>query len=124
MKTNLTPSVLGFTLILFAISACSPATKPVETVQVQTRPVANVAPIVPSVDPLRLRKFEWVVVTEQNFEGMLMMLRDAGEEPVLYALTPTGYVNLMSNQADVLRVLRQQKEVIAVYRKSYFDDCC
>jgi len=119
MKTNLTPSVLGFTLICLAISACSPATKPVETVQVQTRPVAVAPPIVPSVDELNLRKYEWLVVTEQNFEGIMILLRDAGEDMVLYALTPTGYVNLTANQADVLKVLRQQKEVIAVYKNSY-----
>lgn len=121
MKLNLIQNVLGFTLILFAISACAPATPRVETVQIQTRPVSGFPPIVPTVDDLRLRQYEWIVVTEQNFEGVLMMLRDAGEDPVLYALTPNGYVNMMSNQADIMRVMRQQKEVIAVYKRSYED---
>ncbi len=121
MKLNLTQSVLGFTLILLTISSCGPTTPPVETVQIQTRSVSNFPPIVPTVDDLRLREYQWIVVTEQNFEGVLMMLRDAGEDPVLYALTPTGYVNAMSNQADILKVMRQQKEVIAVYKRSYLD---
>ena len=119
MKTNLTPSVLGFTLILFAISACSTPEPAREPLTIQTRPVTYFPPIVPTVDDLRLREYEWIVVTEQNFEGILMMLRDAGEDPVLYALTPAGYVSLMSNQADILRYMRQQKEVIAVYKNSY-----
>lgn len=121
MKTNLTPSVLGFTLILFAISACSPTPTTPAPIVVQTKPIARSAPIVLSVDELNLRKYEWIVVTEQNYQGILMMLRDAGEDPVLYALTPTGYVNLTMNQADILKVMRQQKEVIAVYKRSYED---
>ncbi len=119
MKMNSIQNVLGFTLILFAISACAPARPPVETVQIQTVPVDRFPPIVPTVDDLRLRQYEWIVVTEQNYQGVLMMLKDAGEDPILYALSPTGYVNLMSNQADIMRVMRQQQEVIVVYKQSY-----
>ena len=121
MMKNLIQSVLGFTLILFAISACTPTRPPVETVRIQTQPVTNFPPIVPTVDDLRLRQYEWIVVTEQNFEGVLMMLRDAGEDPVLYALTPSGYVSMMANQADIMKVMRQQNEVIMVYENSYLD---
>lgn len=121
MKTNLIQNVLGSIVILFAISACGSSATPVETVQIQTRPVSGFPPIVPTVDDLRLRQYQWIVVTEQNFEGVLMMLRDAGEDPVLYALTPNGYVNMLSNQADIMKVMRQQREVIAVYKRSYED---
>jgi hypothetical protein len=106
---------------LFAISACGTETPKIETVQIQTRPVSGFPPLVPTVDDLRLRQYEWIVVTEQNFEGVLMMLRDAGEDPVLYALTPNGYVSMMANQVDIMKVMRQQKEVIAVYKRSYED---
>jgi hypothetical protein len=76
-------------------------------------------PIVPSVDDLRLRKHQWVVVTEQNYQGVLMMLKDSGQDPVLYALSQDGYISLTMNQSDVMKVIRQQQEVIAVYRNSY-----
>ena len=73
---------------------------------------------------IRIPQLKIYVVTEQNYQGVLMRLRDAGQEPVMYALSASGYANLMMNQNDVMKMIRQQQEVIAVYRKSYFDGCC
>jgi hypothetical protein len=100
------------------ISGCSEAPK-TEAVTIQTRPTEFFPPIVPSVDDLRLRQYQWVVVTEQNYAGVLMMLKDSGQDPVLYALSPDGYTSMMMNQSDVMKIVRQQQEVIAVYRNSY-----
>lgn len=116
---NLIQSVLGCILISLAVSGCATTSPEPEVVTVQTRPVDFFPPIVPKVDDLQLRDVEWIVVTEQNFQGVLMRLRDAGQEPVLYALSSDGYVALVSNQADIMKLIRQQREVIAVYRDSY-----
>ena len=123
MQASSIPSVLGSILIALTISGCAKVPQ-TEIIEVKTTPVKSAAPIVPRVDDLKLRDLEWIVVTEQNYQGVLMRLRDAGEEPVMYALSSNGYANLMMNQNDVMRMIRQQQEVIAVYRKSYFDSCC
>ena len=123
MQASSILSVLGSILIGLTISGC--ATVPqTETIEIKTTPIKQSAPIVPRIDDLELRGLEWIVVTEQNYQGVLMRLRDAGEEPVMYALSSNGYANLMMNQNDVMKMIRQQQEVIAVYRKSYFDGCC
>ena len=123
MQTSSILNVLGSILIALTISGCATAPQ-TEIVEIKTTPIKQSAPIVPRVDDLELRDLEWIVVTEQNYQGVLMRLRDAGQEPVMYALSANGYANLMMNQNDVMRMIRQQQEVIAVYRKSYFDDCC
>lgn len=106
------------------LSACAvPVTPPTE-IQVVTRPVARPAPIVPKIQPLNMREVEWIVVTEQNYAGVLMMLRDSGQEPVLFAVTGAGYQNIAMNQSDVLSTIRQYKRVVALYERSYFDQCC
>ncbi len=115
---NLIRNVLGFTLSCLLINGCT-STPKTEVVTVQTRPVEFFPPIVPTVDDLRLRQYQWIVVTEQNYQGVLMMLKDSGQDPVLYALSADGYTSMMMNQADVMKVIRQQQEVIAVYRNSY-----
>jgi hypothetical protein len=118
MKPNLIQSVLGCILISLAVSGCA-SDKPAEVITIQSKPVDYFPPIVPTVDDLRLTDVEWIVVTEQNFQGVLMRLRDSGQDPVLYALTANGYVGLMGNQADIMKMVRQQQAVIAVYRDSY-----
>lgn len=123
MQASSILNVLGSILIALTISACAKVPQ-TEIIEVKTTPVKSAAPIVPRVDDLKLRGLEWIVVNEQNYQGVLMRLRDAGEEPVMYALSSNGYANLMMNQNDVMKMIRQQQEVIAVYRKSYFDSCC
>lgn len=105
-------------LPLVFLAACSTPeqTKPVE---IKTVPTKIAEPIVPAVDTITSRDVEWIVVTEQNFQSVLARLRDSGSELTLFAVTPEGFQNLILNQADALKILRQQKEIIAIYKKSY-----
>lgn len=106
---NLTICVLGF----ITVSACSsPKVTPVE---ITTTPLSYSKPIVPRVDEISLRETTWIVVTEANYASVFARLRDEGREPILYALTSDGYVASVYNQADILKLIRQQKRVIAAY---------
>ena len=120
MQKNSILFALSFSLLL---SACA-TPDPVSRVEVRTVPVARPAPIVPNIDPLELRETEWIVVTEQNIEGVMLMLRDSGQEPVLFALTAEGYQNIELNQSDIFSTIRQYQSVIAIYERSYFEQCC
>ena len=115
---SLIQNALGCILSFALISGCS-NTNPTEIVKIQTVPIEPLPPIVPKIDDLRMRDMEWIVITESNYEGVLMRLRDMGQEPVLYALTPKGYSNMIMNQADIMKIIRQQKEVILIYKRSY-----
>jgi hypothetical protein len=123
MGKNLTLCVLGF-LTTLSVSACTsnvPKSNPV----IDSVPIKYQRPIVPSVDELALRDTPWIVVTEANYQSVLARLRDEGKEPVLYALTSEGYVNQLYNKSDIIKVIRQQQRVIAVYENwQYWDHCC
>lgn len=124
MQMSSTLLALGCLMSFVLVSGCDEPEPPVREVQIVTQPVARPAPIVPKVQPLELRDVDWIVVTEQNYEGVLMMLRDAGQEPVLFAVTTEGYQNIVLNQGDVLSTIRQYQKVVALYERSYFDEPC
>lgn len=109
MLKNLILCVLGFT----TLSACN--NRQTEQLQVTTTPLSYSKPIIPKVDDLSLREVTWIVVTEQNYSSVFARLRDEGREPILYALTSDGYVAYTYNQADIIKLVRQQKRVIAAY---------
>jgi len=110
--------VLGFLLV----SACGAPTTTTTPIEVVTTPLSYAKPIVPKVDEISLREITWIVVTEANYSSVFARLRDEGREPILYALTSDGYVNLVGNQVDILKLLRQQKRVIATYENwQYWD---
>ena len=69
----------------------------------------------PRVDEISLRETTWIVINESNYASVFARLRDEGREPILYALTSEGYVGLVSNQADILKLIRQQKRIIGTY---------
>lgn len=117
MQTNLILSVL-FCGIL-SLSACGETTKIKEVPVVETRTVEvpRPAPIVPSVDQLRLRKIEWIVITPENVDEVFAELDS--DSVALFALTADGYEALSLNISDIRSILQQQKRVIAVYRDSF-----
>lgn len=105
--------------LILLLAACSPKMEPTKPITITSEPIAKAEPIVPAVDELNMRDIEWIVITEQNFPSVLARLRDSGSELTLLAVTPAGFQNLILNQSDTLKILRQQKEIIAVYKKSY-----
>jgi hypothetical protein len=106
---NLTICVLGLSLL----SACSQPEQ--STLEVVTTPIAYSRPIVPKVNELELKQLNWIIITEGTFQNTIDTLRAQGREPVLYALTSTGYVNFIYNQTDIIKLIRQQKRIIAAY---------
>lgn len=107
MKKRLIASVLG----LLAVSACAPAITPVSTVSVQP-----LKPIVPSVDQLELAHISWVVITPDNYTQVVTQLRSEDKNVTLYAITSEGYADYVSNNVDIMKLIRQQQQIIAVYK--------
>ena len=116
---NSIPNVLGSILVALIISGCATQTPPDNSVEVKTVQIKPLAPIVPKVNELKLRKLDWIVITEENYQSALTDLRKEGEEPVIYGLSSEGYTDLMMNQNDVMGMIRQQQEIIGTYRRSY-----
>ena len=86
MANRLTLSVLGC-LILFGISACS---KPVQQIQVSTKPIDKPELTLPYADPIQTRDVEWIIVTADNYEKVFADLKRNGQDVVLFSNVPVG----------------------------------
>lgn len=108
--------ILLMTFIFLA--ACSrPEVEYVAPVEVKTVEVQKPAPVVPSVDPLRLKDVQWIVITPENAEEQFSKIKNG--EAVFFALTAKGYENLSLNISDIRAMIEQQQRVIAIYQRQF-----
>jgi len=86
-------------------------------VDVKATPVERtiIHPNVP--DQLSMRRVEWTVFNREKLEKLLADYPD--QEIVLFALSAKGYENLSLNMAEVIRYLKEQKNVIIYYRGAF-----
>jgi hypothetical protein len=109
-------AALAFVLILASCS--SPAEiEHVRPVEVRTIEVPRPAPIVPSVDQLRLRSVNWIIITPDNVEESFARIQSG--ELVLFAVTAEGYENIALNLSDVRAMIEQQQRIIAIYQRQF-----
>ena len=87
--------------------------------KVDTTPVETPNLVVPSVDEFTARNVKWIVVTPENVNNVFKDLEDSNTDVVLFALTDEGYANLTLNVADTIKLLQQQKAIIAAYKQYY-----
>ena len=85
-----------------------PPAKIVTEIQTVTPPKPTVA----QPDQLRLREFEFIVVTPDNVEEVFANLKG---DQVLFALTTKDYENIALNLSDIRAYIQQQKQVILLY---------
>ena len=105
-------------LFVITLAACSsPKFEEVRPVEVRTIEVQRPAPIVPTVDQLRLRSVEWIIITPENADEKFAQIQNG--EAVLFALTADGYENIALNLSDIRAMLEQQKRVIAIYESQF-----
>lgn len=96
------------------LSGC--ATKPID---VNTKPIDRPAINLPPPAAVQLDKFEWVVITDKNIDGVIAKIKKSDGEVVLFALTPEGYQALSLNNEKMKTYLKQLKDQLDAYRKYY-----
>jgi hypothetical protein len=121
VKKRSIPSALGYGLAtltsLFLLSACgAPAIEPVAPIEVRTIETPRPAPIVPTVDQLKLKDVKWIIITPENMNNVFASLSG---EAVLFAVTTSGYEAIALNLSDVRAMIQQQQQIIAIYQDSY-----
>ena len=107
---------LLFVLILAACSAPAEIER-VRPVEVRTVEVPRPAPIVPSVDQLRLRPVNWIIITPDNVEESFARIQSG--ELVLFAITAEGYENIALNLSDIRAMIEQQQRIIVIYQRQF-----
>ncbi len=110
-------NVLGFTIVLLTVSACS--TPQPQQITVSAKPIDKPELVLPKVDRVQTRKVEWVIITSENFEEQIKKLTDKGKPIVFFAVTDEGYEALALNLSDLRAFIQQQQAIIAAYEGYY-----
>jgi hypothetical protein len=102
-------------LTVVFLSGCSLFnTKPIE---VTSKPIERAPLTLPSVDQYQARNVEWLVVTPDNYQRVISELKKGSV--ALFAITPEGYENMALNASDLMKLIKQQKAVIAGFTSYY-----
>ena len=113
MKT-LIVAILGLALL----AGCSSTPRQIE---ISAKPIEKPKLVLPPADELRLKDLTWVVINEENAQEVWDKLKKDRKDPVLIGLTDDGYEILAMNISDIMKLLQQQKAIIAAY-KAYYEE--
>jgi len=101
---------------LALLAGCS--TQP-QRIEISAKPIDKPQLVLPPVEPLRLKDVEWVIITEENAQEVFAQLLKDKKDPILIGLTDDGYEVLSLNMSDIMRLIAQQKQIIAAYQNYY-----
>lgn len=118
MPQNLIQNVLGCLIVLVFLSSCT-STKPVEILEVNSKPVNRPSLILPKADEVRMRDVEWIIITPGNQEAVFNELKESNKPLSLFSLTGNDYEDISRNINDIRRYIEQQEAIISAYRNYY-----
>lgn len=98
------------------LTSCSTAP---QVVTYKSKPIDKPDLILPETSVLELREVDFVIVTEDNIASIIQDMKDDGKNVALFALTDEGYENISLNNGDLLKLLSEQKAIIAAYEAYY-----
>ena len=105
-------AVLGLALL----AGCSAQPQRIE---ISAKPIDKPQLVLPPIEQLRLKDVEWVIITEENAQEVFAQLLKDKKDPMLIGLTDEGYEVLSLNMSDIMRLIAQQKQIIAAYQNYY-----
>lgn len=116
MPNLLKTSILS-ALLCLSLSACGSTPKVEPPIIVKTIAISPPAPIVPSVDQLKMRPLVWSVLTPSNSASRFSTMKPG--ETSFFALDSEGYKSLALNLNDIRSLVRQQQVIIDLYKHSF-----
>jgi len=112
----LTISLLATSLAGCASFSFGPKVKPIEVV---AKPMDRTPLDIPLPEPLRIKPFEWVLVTPGNAEEVFSKLEQRGDDLVVIGLTDDGYQQLAITIAELRNLINLQRNIILKYQEYY-----
>ena len=109
---------ITLTAVALSLAACQ-TTQPPATAIVQ---VEKPAIMVPAVDNIKIQDTEWYVVkktTSPDQAGSAEKAFRESNSDSLLAVTPDGYEALATNQANLVKIIRQYQAQVAAYKDYY-----
>lgn len=106
--------------IAVAVSLAGCATT--QTTKISTAPIVTKPKLrVKDPAPVKLKKADWIVITPRNVESVFAKAKASGKKVVFFAVTEDGLRAVRGNEAQLLRLVGQQKSVIVALKK-YYDE--
>lgn len=102
-------------VISFFLASCSS----IKELQILTVDEPRPTLVVPSVDQLDMDNIKWVIVTPENVQEVFQDLKDKNIRLALFSLTSDGYQSISINNANIIKLIKQQKSIIAAYEQYY-----
>lgn len=93
--------------------------KPVEPIQVVNKPIERTPLAIDNPPPLRLRPFDWIVITPENWEEVFKQMQTKEQNLVLFGLTSDGYQSLAVSIAEIRNLINTQRIIIQKYKDYY-----
>ena len=114
-------TILSLLLLCPLLSNCALWRKPEKEIIVQTVEVEKKIPIQSRPKPIDMNGVKFYVVTEENFEQFKEKFSKENSDYVFYATSVHDYENLALNMAEIVRYIKQQKQIIIYYEKAVTD---
>ena len=102
-----------------AIALLAGCTAKPRMLEISAKPIEKPKLVLPPAEELRLKDLEWVVINEENAQEVWDRLKADKKDPVLIGLTDDGYEILAMNMSDIMKLLQQQRAIIAAYQNYY-----
>jgi len=104
---------------IIAVALLAGCTAKPKMIEISAKPIEKPKLVLPPAEELRLKDLEWVVINEENAQEVWDKLKADKKDPVLIGLTDDGYEILAMNMSDIMKLLQQQKAIIAAYQNYY-----
>ena len=104
---------------IIAVALLAGCTSTPRQIEISAKPIEKPKLVLPPADQLRLKDLTWVVINEENYKEVFEKLKKDKKDPVLIGLTDDGYEILAMNMSDIMKLLQQQKAIIAAYQNYY-----
>lgn len=107
-------------LITVLISACSvKQPDPITITEIRSNIIERPSLILPETTRINTRNIEWKIITPDNVDEIFKEMASSNQQPVLFALTTTGYENVSLNMAEIMRLIREKDAIIVAYKNYY-----
>lgn len=107
-------------LITTLISACGvKQPDPITVTEIRSNIIERPTLILPETTPINTRNVEWKIITPENIDEIFKEMTSSNQQPVLFALTTSGYENVSLNMAEIMRLIREKDAIIVAYKNYY-----
>jgi hypothetical protein len=113
--------ILTISLLATSLAGCASFSfgSKVKPIEVVSKPMEKTPLDIPLPDPLKIKPFEWVLITPGNADEIFSKLEQRGDDLVIIGLTDDGYQQLAITIAELRNLINLQRNIILKYQNYY-----